>query len=409
MFRLNRPVVAAPLAWVCAVLALASAASGETIEFSVEGSLSNRLISLDVREFDGVRYVSLRTLVEQSGGAFSVLPTRARVDLFGETAWVKAGDARVHALSPFSLSRPIIQDGDHLLIAVDDLPGFFQNSFRKNAKLIGPGATAPENMNPVSTVIPPTPTSTAPRPVVPPLETQPGALEGLAPRPASRPKEYRTLVIDAGHGGYDTGAQSGKNVNEDELTLAIAQLVKGRLAAGGPIQSLLTRESDANLSPAQRTSAITAVRPDFVVSIHVGTSLSPDTRGVAAFYSPPTTIRTGSLLSGGSTTTTVGGEIADESRRLARAVGSTLAQSTGVPLRGVVQAPLRSLGDLGVPSVLIEVGCLSNEAAAQALLDPVYQGRIADGIVKGIQAFVANEDPTVPPAGGEDAAVEPEN
>ena len=385
------------VAWsvLAASLFLSPALRAETIDVSVEGSLSDRLVSLEIHEVNGERYVPLRSLVEQAGGAFAVLPTRARVDLFGETAWVKADDALVHALSPFSLSRPVLQRGEHFLVAVADLTDFFQRAFRKRAQVIGGGTVAPSTASAMTSVVPPPPTGAvpAPRDVVPRPEPEPGTLEGLAPATPKAPTQYRTLVIDPGHGGYDAGAQSGDNVSEDEVVLAIAMQVKGRLAAGGPIQSLLTRESDVDVSRG-RTSAIMSVKPDFVVSIHVGTSLSPAARGVATFYAPPISFSTGALSGGRFTTTTIGADIAAESHRLARAVGTSLAEATGVPLRGVVEAPLRGLGDLSVPSIVVEVGCLSNEQAAQALLDPVYQGRIADGIVRGIQAFVSREDPS---------------
>jgi N-acetylmuramoyl-L-alanine amidase len=120
------------------------------------------------------------------------------------------------------------------------------------------------------------------------------------------------------------------------------------------------------------------------------------------------TFSTGVLSSGRATTTTVGGRTSEESRRLARAIGVALADTTGEPLRGVVQAPLRTLGDLNVPGVLVEVGCLSDEASAEALLDPVQQGRIADGIARGISAFLNNEDPDTKPVVEDLGAMEPE-
>lgn len=372
------------------VFVLARAAAAETIQLSVEGALSERLVSLDVFEREGVRYVSLRSLIEQSGGAFSVLPTQARVDLDGETAYVRAGHDRVNALSIFSLSRPIVQDGEFLLIAVDDLVTFFQKSFRKNVRPVGTGVTMPIAPSPGTHRAP-----TGPRVVDVPRE--PGELEGLGlkPSPAPRvPGEYRTLVIDPGHGGSDTGGQAGEAVSEDELALALSKLIKARITTNGEVRALLTREADSDLTGSQRQSSILAVRPDFVISIHLGTSLSPAVQGIATFYPPPTTISTGGLLSGGVTTATIGEEVSAESRRLARAVGASLAKTTGAPLRGVIAAPIRTMDDLGVPSILVEVGCLSAPDAA-TLMDPVQQTRIAEGIANGINAFVARQEVVV--------------
>jgi N-acetylmuramoyl-L-alanine amidase len=373
-------------------VSLSSHGSAESVEISVEGELSDRLVSLDVFERDGVKYVSLRSIVEQAGGAFSVLPTQARIDLYGETANVRAGSDRVHALSIFSLSHPIRQDGEHLLIAVDDLAAFFQKSFRKNVGVIGTGAmVAPRATGApagsAALAIPP-----APRVIEAPRE--PGELEVLATTPAPKvPGYYGTLVIDPGHGGSDTGSQASGEVSEDEIALALAKLVKARVGNKGSIRALLTREADSELTEAQRLSAITAVRPDFVVSIHLGTALSPETSGIATFYSPPTTITTGGLLSGGVTTATIGEELSNESRRLAQAVGSALEASTASPLRGVVKAPIRALDDVNVPSILVEVGCITGPNAASTLMDPVYQGKVAEGIANGIAAFVDRQEP----------------
>lgn len=87
--------------------------------------------------------------------------------------------------------------------------------------------------------------------------------------------------------------------------------------------------------------------------------------------------------------------MSSESRRLAQAVGAALQASTGAPLRGVVKAPIRTLDELSVPSILVEVGCITNETTAQTLMDPVYQGRIARGIANGIEAFAARREVVV--------------
>ena len=355
-------------------MSIAQRTAADLVQFEIPGGTGGRLITLESVLRDQIAYVPLEGLVEQAGGSYNALPTRLRVDLGGSTAWLRGGESRVHALSIFSLTQPITEDESGALIAIADVPDFFLKSFRIALRPVGgrsAAASPPQEA---------TPGAAAPVPASLPGETP--SLEQLGEL-ATRPNAITAIVIDAGHGGYDTGLQSSDKNTEDAIVLAIATRLKALAEAGSGPSPILTRADDAEMTPQQRAQIVKSVPGSIFISIHAGSSLSPAAEGIAVYYSAADA--QGSASPGVSRADNL---LTADSRRLAESIGAAAAASAGVALRGVVQAPLKLLSEIQVPAIEIEVGCLTSAADAQRLASGDYLAKLAAGIFNGITAYL---------------------
>lgn len=363
------------------------AASAQTAQYTLTGESGERLLTLNTTSLDDTPYVPLQALIEQAGGSFNALPARLRVDLGGSTAWLRTGESRVYALSIFSLRHPIRDQHGVPLIAASDVPDFFLKSFRTTVRAVEAETPTP------STTLDATvsPTAAPPTRVLRPMD-EPDALEQLGEL-SSTPAAIGRIVIDPGHGGYDTGVQAGDGLSEESVTLSVAERLKSLLTTDGRFVTVLTREEDTDLSFPQRANAAGAVPGTLLISLHTGSSLSPATEGVAVFYPTPATAAATGTTSVTATLLGVDHRLLVEGRKFADALAASLAASTAVPLRGVMEAPLRMQSDMNILTAQIELGCLTNPADAQRLASEGYLARLASGIFDGIVAYVDGEQP----------------
>ncbi|MEO6025655.1 MAG: N-acetylmuramoyl-L-alanine amidase, partial [Candidatus Binatia bacterium] len=104
--------------------------------------------------------------------------------------------------------------------------------------------------------------------------------EPIPGRPANRP--WR-IVLDPGHGGADPGAQGVNGILEKDVVLAIAQRLKRRLEESSNAKVLLTRETDATRTLAERTAFANANSADLFVSIHANADRSGELQGIETY------------------------------------------------------------------------------------------------------------------------------
>lgn len=185
------------------------------------------------------------------------------------------------------------------------------------------------------------------------------------------------LAIDPGHGGTDPGVIGPEGVKEKDLNLAVAgfleKLVKMEL--GVPVY--LSRDRDYTVDRKDRFA--TAARPevDAFVLLHAQASFDPGRRGVTLVVrsdkraDAPAADKKGS---GGS------------SRRLAEEIRRSL-EARGFEVNDIIKAPLLPLGRGNLPTVLVEMGYLSNPEDRLRLQDPEQQQRFARAIFAGVKSF----------------------
>ena len=186
-----------------------------------------------------------------------------------------------------------------------------------------------------------------------------------APRPVNFPVPLRglTIVVDAGHGGKDSGAR-GIHSNEKAHALDISRRLRNHLQARGA-NVLMTRDSDNFISLQGRVDFANQRRADLFVSVHINASVKKTVTGTQTFYY--TAI----------------------SQSLAREVHKELVKATGRPNRGTTQARFYVVRKAWMPSILTETAFISNPREEALLRDQNFRERVARGIAQGVSNYVS--------------------
>jgi N-acetylmuramoyl-L-alanine amidase len=217
------------------------------------------------------------------------------------------------------------------------------------------------------------------------------------------------VVVDAGHGGAQDGAVGVCGVKEKDVTLAIASEITRILKASGQVRASLTRVDDATLDLKDRAKIANDRGADLFVSIHANSGPQPKTRGVETYFLSTTAHdrRIQKLVSreneGLADLPTMSddqrilagmrlGASQDESERFATRVHDTLSRTIEVRGRGVMQAPFYVLLASRMPSVLVEVGFLTNAEECVELGTVKRQSRIAEAVASAILLHANREE-----------------
>jgi N-acetylmuramoyl-L-alanine amidase len=220
-----------------------------------------------------------------------------------------------------------------------------------------------------------------------------------------------TIVIDPGHGGIDPGAIGAHGVYEKDIALATASEFARQLSSTGHYRVLLTRRSDEFLPLRERVARAHAWKADLFVSIHADALPDAGLRGLSVFtQSLQASDREAAALAKSENRADlvaginlsqqpreVWNILLDLTRRetgnLSAAVAHKIATELGreVVLRSGAQrsADFAVLTAPDVPSVLVELGCLSNSAEERLLQQRGYQQKLARGLVRAIEAYFA--------------------
>jgi N-acetylmuramoyl-L-alanine amidase len=184
--------------------------------------------------------------------------------------------------------------------------------------------------------------------------------------------ERPLVVLDAGHGGFDPGAIGLGGIVEKTVTLDIVQSVAARLRDALPVDVVLTRDDDSFVPIEARVARAAAA--SLFVSLHANAAENPRLRGVEVFYG------------GGGIEAAAAGPSSPE--RLGRDVAESIEQRFA-PIRTMVRP-----GRFGVimrnavPSILIEVGYLTNSGDVARIGDETQRGLVAQAIADGIAAYL---------------------
>ncbi|WP_299726297.1 N-acetylmuramoyl-L-alanine amidase [Devosia sp.] len=217
------------------------------------------------------------------------------------------------------------------------------------------------------------------------------------------------VVIDPGHGGIDSGAETASGIKEKAIVLAFGLRLQQLLVASGRFDVALTREDDSYLKLEDRVALARTNKADLFVSIHADSFQQPEIRGASVYVRDEnaTDVLDKVLADGENRSDVVAGytmpqtapEVVDIlvelMRREMRVQSYTAAQSIvhqlepSVELRRfpVRQADFLVLQAPDVPSVLIELGFLSNAEDMANLLENGWQDRTADAVARGISLY----------------------
>lgn len=219
-------------------------------------------------------------------------------------------------------------------------------------------------------------------------------LLGAIVRPASIPgprPALRTICLDAGHGGTDTGTQNRRlKLDEKVLTLDVAQRVRRLLEAKG-YRVVMTRSDDRFVELEDRAAFANRAKADLFVSIHFNAFPQPGVTGTETYILTRRGQRsTGAAKRESSDQVGLPGHRADPwNAVLGHAIHRQLVGRLNTADRGLKFARFKVLTLVNCPGVLVESGYLSNEAEARRIATPAYRAEIAAGIVAGIESYAA--------------------
>ncbi|MCR4953854.1 MAG: N-acetylmuramoyl-L-alanine amidase [Treponema sp.] len=222
------------------------------------------------------------------------------------------------------------------------------------------------------------------------------------------------VILDAGHGGKDPGALktykiNGKNVTiqEKDITLKVAKMLYERMKTSYPDkQIILTRNTDKFLSLSERTDIANKVKVKeneaiLFISVHVNSSLNKTSSGYEVWYLSPgyrrTVLDKNAVEENDSNLFEIVNSILEEeytteSIMIAQYIMDGLQAQIGSEskARGIKAEEWFVVKNANMPSVLIELGFVSNEAEALKLNDEKYLKKATLGIYNGISAFITH-------------------
>ncbi|RLP88981.1 N-acetylmuramoyl-L-alanine amidase [Geobacillus stearothermophilus] len=173
----------------------------------------------------------------------------------------------------------------------------------------------------------------------------------------------KTIVLDPGHGGKDGGAKSVAGVKEKELTLGTARLLKNKLQSYGA-RVVLTRSSDEYVPLSARVAAARLYQADAFISLHYDSAADPDASGITIYYYD---------------------RFADY--ELAQSFQGMFRQLSALPFRGIAFGDYYVLRENEKPSVLLELGYLSNRSDAAVVETNGYQEAVTTAIVNAMRHY----------------------
>jgi N-acetylmuramoyl-L-alanine amidase len=208
-------------------------------------------------------------------------------------------------------------------------------------------------------------------------------------------RSFPTVVVDAGHGGHDSGA-SGNGLREKDLTLDTALRLERHLRAQGfPV--VLTRRDDRFLELPDRARIANDIPRALFVSIHFNDSATASGDGVETFYAQ----QKGDFTDEGWS---LAGLFAhpeppadDQGAGLAQTVQAAMVAELGVTDRGAKPRQLAVVRRTRCPAVLVEGGFLNNPIEARKLAREDYRERLASAVADGVGAYWRFK--IAPPAG----------
>lgn len=181
----------------------------------------------------------------------------------------------------------------------------------------------------------------------------------------------KVIVVDAGHGGFSTGATAGP-IKEKNIVLAIALKLRADLESCGA-KVVMTRDKDVYVGLDDRPLLANSIHADLFVSVHNDSNGVPNSAsGTSTYY-----------------------HFQDpSSRALAHCVQQQIVGVSGLPSRGALSDSVLYHSGLAVlrlsrmPAVLVEVAYINNRRDRLKLLDDDFQGRVAKAICEGVRVYV---------------------
>jgi len=222
-------------------------------------------------------------------------------------------------------------------------------------------------------------------------------------------KRYsKSIVIDPGHGGHDSGAVGYNRLQEKKAVLAIALKLRDELKKRG-YRVYMTRSSDRFIDLRDRTHFANMKKADLFISIHANAVKENkfSVKGIETFYLSParserakraaakenkSSLINMDTISKNTLLNFLNRYKINQSRKLAIDIQGNILKNLRTRYKDVVDgavrpAPFWVLVGAGMPAVLVETGYITNPGEAMRLFNPFYQKTLAKGIANGIESY----------------------
>jgi len=239
---------------------------------------------------------------------------------------------------------------------------------------------------------------------------------GVIPKKETKKKKFerkKIIVVDAGHGGEDSGAVGANGTKEKDLNLDIAYELKSIFDKDDDFEVILTRKDDTFIPLAERANIANENNADLFISIHCNANLDRNASGFEIYYlsekatdseAAATAVLENSVLElegkpskkrarlqeilWSMTMTT----FMNESSELSAFISSQASGRLKIPGRGVKQASFYVLRGTQMPSVLVESAFLSNYSEEAKLCTKNFRVSVADSIYEGVIRYYAKKE-----------------
>jgi len=178
---------------------------------------------------------------------------------------------------------------------------------------------------------------------------------------AANAATFDTVVIDAGHGGYDRGGIPGQRVSEKDMTLDVARRLNAILRGDG-IKTVMTRSDDTFIPLPQRVAIANAQHDALFVSVHFNSASRKGAEGCETYY------------------------YNSKAAGIAADVQSRLMRVEPGENRGVKRRAYYVLRKTRIPAVLAECGFLTNNSEATLCLQSAHREELARALASAIEA-----------------------
>jgi N-acetylmuramoyl-L-alanine amidase len=210
-----------------------------------------------------------------------------------------------------------------------------------------------------------------------PLEVSAQQTPSLPPRPSVTAQPQFLIVLDAAHGGTDTGAHLAEHLDEKDLALVLTIRLRSMLSARG-VSVVTTRESDATLPPAKRAALANAHKATACLILHASDSGS----GIHLFTSSLPPAKPATFLPWDQAQAAY----LPQSLRWAAEINTAMTHA-GVPVT-LGRTAMQPLDNMTCPAAAVEIAPLTkNGAITAALTDPDYQSRILAGLAAAVESW----------------------
>ena len=219
--------------------------------------------------------------------------------------------------------------------------------------------------------------------------------------------EFKTIVIDAGHGGKDPGAVGYRGTKEKDIALDVAKRLEKKLVKNMNVKIIMTRDEDVFLRLSERTKIANESNGNLFISIHTNAAEDRRASGFETFLIGPNkneaavrvAARENAVLElEGSTgkkltnedliqATIAQSAFASKSEQFASMVQKEIKKRVQSKDRGVKQAGFYVLMGASMPNVLVELGFISNPSEEKKLRSPQYRDQLATAIYRAVEQY----------------------